>query len=511
MENKTILRRLILFILTLLVIAMLGGSLIASLTQPQIQSRLELYQTNLILHATEWRGSGPLDSTQESDLTALQMSLLGKDAVATALEQYTDFQNSVQEKIDTLNNPESLSGVAESPQSAAQLEALSQDLSLQIGLLQARQGETTQAFQTWQKVTQASPEESLTHQTATVLTGLWNDPARILPNSEGILRQNLDGWFQYQALNQLYTLQQRGDALEDLTIKEQEVAQSAVVKLAIVSGIPATGLVLGTGLLLFLGIQWLLKRQDSTLARNANLPWKTPWSWETVLQVFVVGFFFLSQFVAPILFQVGLQLFGIQTADLSSRSQAILTLISYLSLALGGLVVLYLSLRPFLPLPDGWFRLDWLGNWPIWGLGGYLVALPLVIAVSLLNQLIWQGQGGSNPILPIALENRDQVALIIFFITASIAAPLFEEIMFRGFLLPSLTRYFPVWGAIVLSSFLFALAHNNISEVIPLTTLGMVLGLVYTRSRNLLSSMLLHSLWNSGTLIGLYVLGSGVS
>jgi membrane protease YdiL (CAAX protease family) len=132
-----------------------------------------------------------------------------------------------------------------------------------------------------------------------------------------------------------------------------------------------------------------------------------------------------------------------------------------------------------------------------------------VIVVSLINQQLWKGQGGSNPILPLALEGRDSVALLIFFITACVAAPVFEEIIFRGFLLPSLTRYVPVWGAILASSLLFAIAHLSLSEVLPLATLGMVLGVVYTRSRNLLASMLLHGLWNAGTLLSLFVLGSG--
>ena len=127
---------------------------------------------------------------------------------------------------------------------------------------------------------------------------------------------------------------------------------------------------------------------------------------------------------------------------------------------------------------------------------------------SLINQNIWDGQGGSNPLLSLALEGQDIVVLAIFYFTAAIAAPFYEEIMFRGFLLPSLTRYFPVWGAIGISSLIFAVAHLNLSEVLPLTVLGIVLGIVYTCSRNLLSSMLLHSLWNSGTLISLFLLGS---
>jgi uncharacterized protein len=38
-----------------------------------------------------------------------------------------------------------------------------------------------------------------------------------------------------------------------------------------------------------------------------------------------------------------------------------------------------------------------------------------------------------------------------------------------------------------------------------------MLGFVYLRSQNLLASMLLHGLWNSGSFIGLLILGSANS
>jgi len=182
---------------------------------------------------------------------------------------------------------------------------------------------------------------------------------------------------------------------------------------------------------------------------------------------------------------------------------------TYLLMAGAGISVLYFSIKSFLPLPSDWFKFQFKSNWVIWGFGGYLVAIPLVLLVSLINQQIWQGQGGSNPLLFLALQSQDKVALAVFFATASIAAPIFEEIMFRGFLLPSLTRYISVSGAIVISGFIFAIAHLSLSEVLPLATLGIILGFVYTRSRNLLAPMLLHCLWNSGTLLSLFVLGSG--
>ncbi|NJK37552.1 MAG: CPBP family intramembrane metalloprotease [Oscillatoriales cyanobacterium RM2_1_1] len=495
------LRRLILLVLTLAAIAVVGSSLINSWTQPQVQSRLELYQTNLVLHAAEWQ-----DSAAQTELTALQKGLLGDDGFASALKQYEKAQESVQETLEEAQtSPESL---AQTPE---QLQKIAQDLALKTGLLQVHQGDSAGALVTWKElIDNTTQPQTSTAETAQVLVGLWGSPAQILSDAEAVIRRHLEGWFQYQALSQLYTLQQRQDALQSLQVKEQTVAQEALLKLAIISAIPGLGLVLGLILLVFLGVQWLRKRQDSLIAQNANLPWKTPWTAETVLQVFVVGFFFLGQVVIPLLFQAALQRFNLQPGSLTARTQAELVFVNYGLLALGGLLVLYFSIRPSFPLPGGWFRFDWRGGWIGWGLGGYAVALPLVILVSLVNQQLWDGQGGSNPILPIALENRDQVALIIFLVTASVAAPVFEEIMFRGFLLPSLTRYMSVSGAIALSSVLFALAHLNVSEVLPLATLGIVLGVVYTRSRNLLSSILLHSLWNSGTLLSLYILGSGV-
>jgi membrane protease YdiL (CAAX protease family) len=95
----------------------------------------------------------------------------------------------------------------------------------------------------------------------------------------------------------------------------------------------------------------------------------------------------------------------------------------------------------------------------------------------------------------------------VFFLTAAVAAPLFEEVLFRGFLLPSLTRYMSAGWAIALSALIFAAAHLSLSEVLPLTLLGAILGFVYTRSRNLLSPMVLHSAWNSATMLGLFILG----
>ena len=539
-------KRLILVVLTIFAIAKVSLSLVESWGQPQIQSRLELYQTNLLLHAAEWQGNiTKVATSQEAipDVTAARNALIGTEPLKTAQKQYEEARQSAeitQSKIaaklqelssqevamspDVAKEPLQFSPIAESPssnaqrqqlqQSFSQVEQLIDELDLRRGILQAQQGETDAAVKTWSKLSNqssvntadpASVSEASLVQTAQVLVGLWSEPPRLLPDAESQIQKNLDSWFRYRALSQLYQLQQRQDALLSLQAQEQEIAQQAVWKLALIGGIPGFGGLLGVGLFVFLVAQRLLQGKRSILATNSDVPWETPWDWEIIWQVLILGFFFVGQLLLPVLFG----LLGFNPANFTVRMKAFYVLLSYLLLASGGLLVLYLSIKPFLPVSEDWFRFKLRSNWILWGLGGYLVALPVVIVVSLINQRLWQGQGGSNPILPLALEGRDSVALLIFFLTACVAAPVFEEIIFRGFLLPSLTRYMPVWGAILASSLLFAIAHLSLSEVLPLLALGMVLGVVYTRSRNLLASMLLHGLWNAGTLLSLFVLGSG--
>lgn len=551
-DDMTTIKRIILSVLTVLVILIAGTSLWSSWQQPQIQSRLELYQTNLLLQASQWQ---PQENEKEN-FSSARNTLVGDKPLEAATQQYQAARESAQKNLQkaiaqlkqlreqppsTPATPKPQTEIAPATdtsrtrqqqilqQSINQLEKLIAELDLRLGILQAQQGKTDVALKTWDRVRfegskgagetegenliqnpQApSPQPPAPNlgETANVLTGLWSDPARLLPDAQQVIQASLDGWFRDRALSRLYELQQRQAPLEELQATEQATAEQALLKLAIIGSIPAAAGFTGLGLIIFLVTQRFRKGKESLLARNEDTAWSTPWTGEIVWQVFIVGFFLMGQLIIPL----ALTFLNVKPNVGNVRMQAFYVLVNYLLLAAGGLGVLYLSIKPFFPLPEGWFRLKLFGNWFFWGLGGYCVALPLVVVVSIINQQLWQGQGGSNPLLSLTLESQDQVALFIFFFTAGIAAPFFEEFLFRGFLLPSLTRYLPVWGAIVLSSLLFALAHLSLSEILPLTVLGMVLGIVYTRSRNLLSSMFLHSLWNSGTLLSLFILGSGSS
>ncbi|MGM3305404.1 lysostaphin resistance A-like protein [Anabaena sp. WFMT] len=522
------LKRLLLIGLTLFALMLSGLSLFSSWQKPQFQSRLELYQTNIVLQAQAWQ---PEDSNNENFL-AIREAILGDKPLESATQQYQQARESVQTNLDKAeiklaklllpditavtppkplpNDPlDTKTSLQEQQQqlekSVQQLQKLRDELDLRLGILQAKQGQTENAVATWSQVQQRSDIKPEFSETAKVLNGIWSNPPRLLPNAQQLIQKNLEGWFQSTALIQLYQLQQREDVLADVLAAQQAAATDAVWKLAIIATIPSLTALIGVILLVALVIQRLLKGRESILAENSEKPWTTPWNGETVLQVFVLGFFLMGQLFIPAI----LNTLPIPRGTGNARVQAFSVLVSYLLVAFGALSVLYFSIRRYLPLSEDWFRFRCQSNWFLWGLGGYCTALPIVVVVSLINQQLWNGQGGSNPLLQLALESKDNVALGIFFFTAGIAAPFFEEFLFRGFLLPSLTRYIPVWASIVASSLLFAAAHLSLSEILPLTALGMVLGIVYTRSRNLLAPMLLHSLWNSGTLLSLFLLGSG--
>ena len=548
------LKRSLLAIITAISVYVLIFALGQSLAEPQIQAQLELYQTNLILNVAELNQDKDV-SNSDNNLNSIAQSIVGSDPYAVAQTQYEKALSATEEFLSKLQK-QNKAIASETPrqqlkQNITQNQKLIDELNLKLGIITASKEQLTTASDYWQKIKDS--------ETAEILIKLWDKSPQIANNAERVINENLDSWFKLTALKKLYKLENKPKQLINIEIKQQNLAQKALTRLLFLSFIPVVGGLIGVGLIIFLGIQALMKKENSILATNYNKTWETPWDWETILQVLVVGFFFLSQFVFPILFSI----VGFNPSELNLRGKALYVLVSYLLMASGGLLVLYLSIKPFFPLPQSlplasleteegnqvkvpvkqtakhplasplergtgggykgdlggsktsetttqdWFKLT-NKNWYWWGIGGYVVAIPTVFFVSLLNQQIWHGQGGSNPLLLLALKSQDTVVLIIFFVTASIAAPIFEEIIFRGFLLPSLTRYLPVSGAIIVTAIIFAIAHLSLAEAIPLATLGIILGIVYTRSRSLMASITLHSLWNSGTLISLFILGSNL-
>ena len=91
-----------------------------------------------------------------------------------------------------------------------------------------------------------------------------------------------------------------------------------------------------------------------------------------------------------------------------------------------------------------------------------------------------------------------QILLIV------IAAPISEEICFRGMVFGGLRTRLPAWAAALISGLIFGLLHalTGLSAVPPLMAFGFVLALLYEKTGSIVPGIILHMLNNSVALIG---------
>ena len=93
-------------------------------------------------------------------------------------------------------------------------------------------------------------------------------------------------------------------------------------------------------------------------------------------------------------------------------------------------------------------------------------------------------------------QTTDVGPQIFLAIMAVGAAPVAEEILFRGILYPFMKRRTNAWRACLVVSLLFGAVHFTLMAFIPLTFLAIALTWLYERTNNLLAPILVHSLFN---------------
>ena len=285
---------------------------------------------------------------------------------------------------------------------------------------------------------------------------------------------------------------------------DQSAATAAFWRLAFSSLLPLGSALLGIGLLLIQG--W-------RLFRGSGLAWPAvqgPALTLIDLALLVAGgFVVISAFGVPL---VAVPLTAALTAGLASpRREAVSVVISYGVMALPSLLILLRQLKA-LPLtqlpPGGWmqWRLRPFSSAIRSAMAGWFMVTPVVMLTGWLLVRLVGDPSGSNPLLELVLASRDPLALALLAFTAVILAPLFEEIVFRGALLPVLARRLGSSWGVLLSALFFAMAHISLGELAPLTVLGIGLAMVRLSSGRLLPSVLMHGLWNAVTFLNLLLL-----
>ncbi len=125
----------------------------------------------------------------------------------------------------------------------------------------------------------------------------------------------------------------------------------------------------------------------------------------------------------------------------------------------------------------------------------YLLILPIIIALSILTE-------GLVGLIPMPQKVQEfflsMVQLNIYgYLTIGIAAPILEELIFRGIVLKAfLKKYEPV-KAIMWSAIIFGIAHLNPWQFVPAWLIGIFIGWIYWKTQSIWPGIIVHFINNS--------------
>ena len=370
---------------------------------------------------------------------------------------------------------------------------------LQLALLQQRQGQDAEASQLRERLQEQIPSD----QRALVAA---------LERGQRLQNSQLD------TLQQPWTLRPLTERLlcEGLSQDPQgcgtstsSAAQQALWRLVGVSWAPGLLLLLGVGLLL--RQVWQQLRGQAPAAPPLQGP---PLDLVDVTLLIAGGFVVLGELTVPLLLSPALRALLSPLNGEPALQQGLQVLLLYLALMLAPLTILWVQMRGRAReqapggTPTGGLQWRWrpFGSSALQALQVMLMLLPLVALVGWITDRIAGDQGGSNPLLELVLTTGQPLALVSFALTAVLLAPLFEETLFRGVLLPVLGQRVGPGLAVLLSALIFAAAHLSLNELAPLMVLGLGLGWLRLRSGRLGSCVLVHALWNGFTFANLLLL-----
>ncbi len=303
----------------------------------------------------------------------------------------------------------------------------------------------------------------------------------------------------------LYHLLSRKFDFDDSSLITKSFSSKMFLKILAIRLIPLLTILLGS--ILALKILW-------TTISLRKFGWKEIKSLDLELIDMVLliagGFVVLGEVVSPLF---SLSLVELFSKNISNElSQSLKIFFGYIFMAIPPLGIVYYQIKSL--NGEFTFKKDYLqfNFLPIkysiiQGIKGWLTIVPFVLLISLIMNSLIDNQNGSNPLLEIVLnKNNNYFSFFLLFVTTTLLAPLFEEIIFRGILLPTLSRDFGVISGIIVSAFIFALAHLSLGEMPPLFVLGIGLGITRIASGSLFASVIMHSLWNGLTFLNLFLL-----
>lgn len=251
---------------------------------------------------------------------------------------------------------------------------------------------------------------------------------------------------------------------------------------------------LGLGLLTAVGLAFYFRDQRVDWNQHKQRLLQRPWG-----QVDAIGLL-----AAMILLQVGiafvLQWLGHRVPAATEETTAFIA--QTLALDWLGIIVIVLLLarRHFTWQGAFGMTLRGAGRTVLLGLIFFLAVMPFFWFYSTLYELglRWLGVDPTLQEVAVALTNDQPLGVRLYLIgVAVIVAPCFEELLFRGMLLPVAAKGLGLGRGIMLVSLLFAAIHLHLPSLLPLFIVGVAFSLAYLYSGNLLVSVVMHGLFNA--------------
>src|SRR6266700_3062085 len=186
------------------------------------------------------------------------------------------------------------------------------------------------------------------------------------------------------------------------------------------------------------------------------------------------------------------------STDLSARNllaNLLLTLLVVL------FIVTFLQLRGFdLGSLGGFFRIGFLRALAT-GIILLFLAYPLIFVSEAIAQWLFRSGSSKQNIVELFSASPTIEQRIVIIIFAVAIAPVVEEFLFRFFLYGVIKRYLGLFLGISVNALLFAAAHAHFPSFAPLFVLGCCFTIAYEWSGSILVAMMMHSLFNSVTLV----------
>ena len=92
-------------------------------------------------------------------------------------------------------------------------------------------------------------------------------------------------------------------------------------------------------------------------------------------------------------------------------------------------------------------------------------------------------------------EEASDISIALLAFSVAILTPVAEELLFRGFILGMLMKRYEGTTAIVISSLIFAIAHEPIAMGLAFGG-GLLYGWVRVRTGSVIPGMMAHAIWN---------------